>query len=47
MGIGGGAHFWCGVGVVQDKFEGDLRFSHNLVRTFCESIAFYGGEHLE
>ncbi len=31
----------------QDKYEGDLRVTHNLVRTFNESIAFYGGEPQE
>ena len=28
----------------QNKYEGDFRFLHNRVRTFCECIVFYGGE---
>jgi ABC-type uncharacterized transport system fused permease/ATPase subunit len=31
----------------QNKYEGNLRFSHTRIRTFAESIAFYGGETKE
>jgi ABC-type uncharacterized transport system fused permease/ATPase subunit len=31
----------------QNKYEGNFRFAHTRVRTFCESIAFYGGEPKE
>lgn len=30
-----------------EKREGDLRFSHMRVRTYAESIAFFGGETQE